>query len=54
MGYLYETSEDGEVKFEEEPAYIGEAPNFMIALQDADSYADEDIEEKYLEEDVAE
>lgn len=54
VGYLYETSEDGEVKFEEEPAYIGEAPNFMIALQDADSYADEDIEEKYLEEDVAE
>ncbi len=54
VGYLYVTSEDGEVKFEEEPAYIGEAPNFMIALQDADSYADEDIEEKYLEEDVAE
>lgn len=54
VGYLYETSEDGEVKFEEEPAYIGEAPNFMIALQDADSYTDEDIEEKYLEEDVAE
>ena len=54
VGDLYETSEDGEVKFEEEPAYIGEAPNFMIALQDADSYTDEDIEEKYLEEDVAE
>ncbi len=50
VGYLYEAGEDGSVKFESEPAYIGEAPNFMIALKDADSYADDDIDEKYLEE----
>lgn len=49
VGYLYEADEEGGLTFEEEPAYIGEAPNFMIALQDADSYADDDIEEKYLE-----
>ena len=54
VGYLYEVADDGAVTFEEEPAYVGEAPNFMIALQDADSYADEDIEEKYLEEEAAE
>ncbi|WP_080801001.1 hypothetical protein [Arabiibacter massiliensis] len=50
VGYLYEADGDT-VTFEEEPAYIGEAPNFMVELQDADSYSDEDIEEKYLEED---
>lgn len=51
VGYLYTVNEDESVTFEEEPAYIGEAPNFMIALKNADEYADEDIEEKYLEED---
>lgn len=51
VGYLYDVDDEGNATFEEEPAYIGESPNFMIALQDADSYADEDIEEKYLEED---
>lgn len=49
VGYLYEADKEGGLTFEEEPAYIGEAPNFMIVLQDADSYADDDIEEKYLE-----
>ena len=52
VGFLYTMSEDGEPAFEEEPAYIGEAPNFMIALNDADSYSEEDIDEKYLEEDA--
>ena len=50
VGYLYETGEDGAPVFEKEPAYVGAAPNFMIALQDPESYADEDIEERYLEE----
>ena len=54
VGYLYEVDEAGSVKFEEEPAYIGEAPNFMVALQDAEAYTEEDIDEKYLEEDVVE
>ena len=51
VSYLYEMDEEGNVTFEEEPAYVGEAPNFMIALNDADSYSEEDIDEKYLEED---
>ena len=54
VGYLYDADGEGKVTFEEEPAYIGEAPNFMIALQDADSYSDDEIEGKYLEEDAAE
>ena len=52
VSYLYEMDEEGNVTFEEEPAYVGEAPNFMIALNDADSYSEEDIDEKYLEEDA--
>ncbi len=52
--YIYEMGEEDAVKFEEEPAYVGEAPNFMIALKDASEYAEDEIEEKYLEEDVAE
>lgn len=52
VGYLYTIEENGSVTFEEEPAYIGEAPNFMIALQEADSYNEDEIDEKYLEEDV--
>ncbi|BAK43361.1 hypothetical protein [Eggerthella sp. YY7918] len=51
VGYLYQLDADGTLTFEDEPAYIGEAPNFMIALQDADEYSDEDIDEKYLDED---
>lgn len=51
VGYLYERSDEDVLKFEEEAVYIGAAPNFMIALQDADSYDDEEIDEKYLEED---
>lgn len=53
VGYLYDVDDEGKATFEEEPAYIGEAPNFMIALKEADAYADDEIEEKYLEEDEA-
>lgn len=52
--YLYEIEEDGKVVYEDEPAYVGEAPNFMCDLKDADEYSDDEIDEKYLEEEEAE
>lgn len=52
--YLYEVDAEGKVTYEDEPAYVGQAPNFMSALKDADEYSDEDIDEKYLEEDEPE
>ncbi|MBR5260139.1 MAG: hypothetical protein IKV48_06680 [Eggerthellaceae bacterium] len=52
--YLYEIDEEGKIDFEDEPAYIGEAPNFMMFLKNASEYADDEIDEKYMEEDVAE
>lgn len=51
VGYLYTLSENDEPVFESEPAYIGEAPNFMAELKDAENYSEEEIEEKYLAED---
>ena len=54
VGYLYECSEDGVVEFEDEPAYIGEAPNFMIALKAPGEYSDDEIDEKYTAEDETE
>ena len=32
--------------FEDEPAYIGEAPNFMIALKAPGEYSDDEIDER--------
>lgn len=52
--YLYETDEEGGITYEDEPAYVGQAPNFMSALKDAEEYADDEIDEKYLEEDEVE
>lgn len=52
--YLYEMDDEGKPDFEEEPAYVGEAPNFMCDLKDAVEYTDEEIDERYLEEDEAE
>ncbi|MBQ9954164.1 MAG: hypothetical protein IJO87_01885 [Eggerthellaceae bacterium] len=49
--YLYEMGEDGKPEFEDEPAYVGEAPNFMSALKEAAEYAEDEIDEKYLDED---
>ena len=54
VGYLYECAEDGTVEFEDEPAYIGEAPNFMIALKAPGEYSDDEIDEKYTAEDKTE
>lgn len=53
IGYLYSMVDDKPV-FEEEPAYIGEAPNFMAALKEADEYTEDDIDEKYIDEEVDE
>lgn len=47
IGYLYAKGPDGEFLFESEPAFIGEAPNFMSKLCDAVEYDDQDIEDKY-------
>lgn len=52
VGYLYEVAEDGSITFESEPAYIGAAPNFMLALREADQYEDDDIDDKYLSDEV--
>lgn len=49
VGYLYARGQDGELLFESEPAYIGEAPNFMGELRDAAEYDEQDIEGKYLD-----
>lgn len=52
VGYLYGFAEDGAVEFEDDPMYIGTAPNFMERLKDASAYADEDIDAKYLDEEA--
>ena len=54
VGYLYECSEDGTIEFEDEPAFIGEAPNFMIALKAPGEYSDDEIDVKYTAEDETE
>lgn len=51
VGYLYELEKDGEIDFEDDPMYIGTAPNFMANLKDASAYTDEDIDAKYLDDD---
>ena len=33
LGIVYEVAEDGSITFEDEPTYVGAAPNFMIALR---------------------
>ena len=47
-GILYEENADGELEFEEEIAYIGQAPNFMIFLRKPGEYDDDEIDAKYL------
>ena len=50
VGYIYTLSDD-KPTFEDQIAYIGEAPNFMSGLKDASSYDEEEIDEKYISED---
>ena len=47
VAYLYTMDDNGAFTFEAEPAYIGEAPNFMEALKEPLSYAADEIDEKY-------
>lgn len=50
VGYLYSFENDTPV-FDDEPVYIGEAPNYMEDLKEAAQYSDAEIEERYLDED---
>ena len=49
IGYIYTVDEEGNVEFDEEPAYIGPCPNFMSELKDADEYTDDEIDAHFLE-----
>lgn len=51
VGYLYTVKDDGSYAFEEEAAYIGESPNFMESLKDSAQYGEDEIDDKYLDED---
>lgn len=50
VGYLYTVDDEGGYTFEEEAAYIGEAPNFMAKLKRGVDYGEDEIDEKYLTE----
>ena len=50
VGYLYTVDDEGGYTFEEEAAYIGEAPNFMAKLKSGVDYGEDEIDEKYLAE----
>lgn len=54
VGYVYEVDDEGSYDFEDEAAYIGEAPNFMEGLKSGVDYGEDEIDEKYLVEDVDE
>ena len=54
IAYLYEVDDEGAYTFESEAAYIGEAPNFMAALKEPVAYTDDEIDERYRDEDDAE
>lgn len=54
IAYLYEVDDEGTYTFESEAAYIGEAPNFMAALKEPVAYTDDEIDERYRDEDDAE
>ena len=49
VSYLYEPKEGAAPVFENEPAYVGAAPNFMALLKEASEYSDADIDAKYLD-----
>ena len=50
VGYLYTVDDEGGYTFEDEAAYIGEAPNFMAKLKSGVDYGEDEIDEKYLTE----
>lgn len=47
IGLIYTQDAEGVATFEDEPTYIGPAPNFMSGLKDASEYTDDDLDEKY-------
>lgn len=49
VGYLYTVDDEGNYTFEEEAAYIGAAPNFMEDLKEAAQYDEDEIDDKYLD-----
>ena len=49
IGYIYKLSEDGTATVEDEPVFVGEAPNFMMNLKDASEYSDDEVESRYLD-----
>ena len=49
-GYVETVDDEGGYTFEEEAAYIGEAPNFMAKLKSGVDYGEDEIDEKYLTE----
>lgn len=51
IGLLYRVA-DGGITFEKEPAYIGQAPNFMENLKESEEYSEDEVDEKYLDEDA--
>ena len=53
IGYVYNIVDDKPV-FESDPAYIGAAPNFMAKLKDAAEYDEEEIVDKFLEDEFDE
>jgi len=50
IGFLYKTKNE-EVTFEDDPVYIGEAPNFMADLKDLEYEDEEETEDENLQED---
>ncbi len=49
IGYLYTIDDEGNVTFADEAAYIGEAPNFMEGLKAADEYAEDEMDQRFVE-----
>ncbi len=51
LGIVYSVADDGAITFEDEPTYVGAAPNFMIALR-KHAIETEDANEGVADEDV--
>ena len=54
IAYLYEVDDEGAYTFDSEAAYNGEAQNFKTALKEPVAYTDDEIDERYRDEDDAE
>ena len=54
LGLVYSIAEDGTISFEDAPTYVGEAPNFMVALREHAVQEEEEAETSTENADVAE